>query len=201
MLDFQKAFDKVPHKLLIDKLRKVANIDPYIVNWIQDFLSGRSQKVAVRGVESDALPVTSGVPQGSVLGPTLFLLYINDLPDSVSCNVSLYADDTLMYATVNDKNDETQFQKNIDSLVRWSATNKMPFNKSKCEVIIFNQGTKPPPRYTISEHSLQCVDTTKYLGVILQSDLKFKKHISDIIGSTKTLGGIKYTLHGAPENA
>ena len=202
VLDFQKAFDKVPHKILMDKIRKIENIDPYIANWVQDFLSDRFQKVAVRGAESDVLPVTSGVPQGSVLGPTLFLLYINDLPDSVSCNVSLYADDTLIYAKIQTRADEIRFQNNIDSLVSWSTKNKMPFNRTKCEVIVFNQGATPLPQYSISDHLLQCVDTTKYLGVVLQSDLKFKKHISDIMGSAnRTLGCIKYTLHGAPEKA
>lgn len=186
----------------MDKIRKIENIDPYIANWVQDFLSDRFQKVAVRGAESDVLPVTSGVPQGSVLGPTLFLLYINDLPDSVSCNVSLYADDTLIYAKIQTRADEIRFQNNIDSLVSWSTKNKMPFNRTKCEVIVFNQGATPLPQYSISDHLLQCVDITKYLEVVLQSDLKFKKHISDIMGSAnRTLGCIKYTLHGAPEKA
>ena len=202
VLDFQKAFDKVPHKLLMNKIRQTENIDPYIANWIQDFLSGRFQKVAVKGAESNFLPVTSGVPQGSVLGPTLFLLYINDLPTSVTCNVSLYADDTLIYTKVKDKTDEIGFQKNIDSLVNWSTKNKMPFNKTKCEVIVFNQGIIPLPHYNISGQPLTCVDTTKYLGVTLQSDLKFRSHLSEIMGSAnKTLGCIKYTLHGAPEKA
>jgi len=103
ILDFKKACDKVPHLLLIEKIRQIKGSDPFIVNWIQSFLTDRSQKVVIKGTESSELGVTSGVPQGSVLGPTLFLTYINDLPKSVSCKVSLYADDTLLYAEANNK--------------------------------------------------------------------------------------------------
>jgi len=202
VLDFQKAFDKVPHRLLLNKLRQLDKLDPHITNWIQDFLTDRHQKVAVRGKESSLLAVTSGVPQGSVLGPTLFLLYINDLPEAVSCKVSLYADDTLIYAITQDDSDQTVFQNNIDALYNWSTKNKMPFNKTKCEVITFNQGKTPLPSYSIGGQALRCVDETKYLGVILQSDLKFKKHITQTMNiANRTLGCIKYTLHQAPEKA
>ena len=98
---------------------------------------------------STELPVTSGVPQGSVLGPTLFLVYINDLPKCVTCNVSLYADDTLLYATVNNSQDIESFQTNFDALCRWSTENMMPFNTTKCEVIVFINKKQQFPTYTI----------------------------------------------------
>ena len=202
VLDFQKAFDKVPHSLLLQKIRQIQGIDPHIINWIQDFLTDRSQRVMVKKSKSAELAVTSGVPQGSVLGPTLFLIYINDLPLSVTCHVSLYADDTLIYAVVDSKEEEACFQSNINALHDWSVQWKMPFNTTKCEVIVFNNRNKPLPNYTIGGNILKCVQETRYLGVTIQSDLKFNNHILTKTKSAyKVLGSIKYTLHEAPEKA
>jgi len=94
-MDFKKAFDKVPDLMLLQKLQEIPGINGYLLNWILDFLSDRQQSVVLRGASSHKCRVTSGVPQGSVLGPILFLCYINDLPDLLSSKVSLYADATL----------------------------------------------------------------------------------------------------------
>ena len=100
--DYRKAFDSVPHRPLIIKLRALG-LDDCIINWIKNYLADRTQVVAVDGVESDSLPVLSGVPQGSVLGPLLFLIYINDLPAAVegtsSC-LNLFADDVLLHDVI-----------------------------------------------------------------------------------------------------
>ena len=202
MPDFKKAFDKVPHNLLLHKLRNIKGVDSHITNWVQDFLTDRTQQVVIKKSKSSSLPVLSGVPQGSVLGPTLFLIYINDLPLSVSSNVSLYADDTLMYSIVSNAEEERKFQSDIDSLHEWSNKWKMPFNVSKCEVITFNNHNRPQPCYNLGGIPLKSVQQTKYLGVVIQSDLKFNGHISAKVASAyKILGCIKHLLHAAPQKA
>ena len=202
VLDFKKAFDKVPHYLLLQKIRQIQGIDPHLVNWIQDFLTNRNQRVVMKKSTSSQLTVTSGVPQGSVLGPTLFLIYIKDLPKSVTCNVSLYADDTLIYSVVQNSEDEKSFQSNINSLHDWSVRWKMPFNTTKCEVIVFSNKDGAPPTYTLGGVPLNIVQETTYLGVTMQSNLKFTKHITaKTKNANKVLGSIRYNLHDAPERA
>ena len=201
VMDFKKAFDKVPHFLLLQKLQGIPGINTYLLNWILDFLSDRQQSVVLRGVSSQGCRVTSGVPQGSVLGPTLFLCYINDLPDLLSCKVSLYADDTLLYQTVNNNKDAEVFQSDINAVYEWSLKWKMPFNEKKCQAINFGSRT-PTSHYKLGTSCLEWVKHTKYLGVIIQSDLKFDQHINDkCLKSRKLLGGIKHLMYDAPKEA
>lgn len=172
-----------------------------IVRWVHNFLSERSQRVVVAGHHSADLPVTSGVPQGSVLGPVLFLLYINDLPGSVTCNVSLFADDTLVYREVNNTQDQNLFQDDIDSLYAWANKWGMAFNPSKCYVMCFNDRLEPPA-YSLGKSTLACVDETTYLGVTLQSNLKFSSHVSKKVTKAKqVLGMLKRGLYDAPKPA
>lgn len=202
ILDFKKAFDKVPHALLLEKLRLIPDINPTLVNWIQDFLTNRSQQVVLRGEFSKPAPVTSGVPQGSVLGPTLFLLYINDLPVNLTCRVSLYADDTLIYQQINTDNDIEVFQENINAVEQWSRKWKMPFNTSKCHAMCFGENNLQQPNYMLDSSPIPWVENTKYLGVILQHNLNFDKHISlKTEKAGRILGAIKYTLQPAPEKS
>ena len=203
VLDFAKAFDKVPHKLLMQKLSNIPNMTNELLMWIHDFLLDRKQKVRIKGNLSSELSVTSGVPQGSVLGPTLFLAYINDLPNNINCKISLFADDTLIYQVVNNNQDHERFQKNITALQNWSQDWCMSFNIDKCSVLAFNStSTSPSAEYYLNDTSLEIVQETKYLGVILQSDLKFTKHIQVKVGKAKRqLGMIKRALFDAPEKA
>ena len=107
-------------------------------------------------------------------------MYINHLPDCIiNCNGSLYADDTLLYTLVNNDTDRLLFQADIDSLHEWCSTNKMPFNTAKCEAIAFNSRGSLPPSYKIGEHPLNYVDEIKYLGVVMQSNLKFNRYIAN----------------------
>ena len=121
LLDFSKAFDKVPHKRLLGKLHYYG-VRHQVLQWIGSFLHGRVQKVTLEGQCSQSSPVTSGVPQGTVLGPLLFLVYINDLPLMVSSHVRLFADDCVVYRVINNANDGLELQKDLDALQEWEKT-------------------------------------------------------------------------------
>jgi hypothetical protein len=134
-LDFAKAFDKVNHKPLLTKLHKFG-IRGDLLSWFENYLSGRYQRVTVLGETSGTLPVLSGVPQGSILGPLLFLVYVNDLPHSISgeSTVAMFADDTKCYRPVKDLPDCEGLQNDLNNLVNWCTIWKMDLNKSKCGV-------------------------------------------------------------------
>lgn len=118
LLDFSKAFDKVLHQRRIHKLNYYGIRDKNL-NWITDFLGNRQQQVLLNGITSSKLSVDSGVPQGTVLEPTLLLLFINDLPEHVNCNVRLFADDCLLYRNVNNQSDSELLQKDLTNLENW----------------------------------------------------------------------------------
>ena len=119
-MDFRKAFDTVPHQRLITKLKSY-NIKGPILNWIVSFLSERSQFVKINNSTSDNLKVTSGVPQGSVLGPTLFIYFINDLPNvNINSNIKIFADDTKAYNSIKDLEDVKKLQNVIDEMNLWT---------------------------------------------------------------------------------
>ena len=134
VLDFSKAFDVVPHQRLLHKLDHYG-IRGTILNWIQNFLTNRTQKVVVDGSSSESARVRSGVPQGTVLGPLLFLTYINDLPSTVSSQVRLFADDCLLYRPIKFRADQEQLQRDLSALQDWADQWGMCFNPSKCSVL------------------------------------------------------------------
>ncbi len=129
-MDFMKACDTVPHKRLIGKLKSYG-LSPKIINWIKSFLSDRKQRVIVKGECSKECRVTSGIPQGSVLGPILFVLYINDLPEIVNSPVYIFADDTKLYRQISNNNDKLKLQQDLDSLQIWSDTWLLKFLSRK----------------------------------------------------------------------
>ena len=131
LLDFSKAFDKVNHPKLLWKLHQYG-IRETALAWIRAFLGNRSQTVVLVGEESGSVPVTSGVPRGSVLGPILFLVYINDLPDELSSKVRLFADDTAVYLTIGGSENGKGLQNDLDRLSMWENRWDMEFNPSKC---------------------------------------------------------------------
>ena len=133
-LDFQKAFDKVPHKRLILKLNAVG-IQGNACTWIREWLTCRKQKVLIRGETSKWSEVTSGVPQGSVLGPLLFLIYINDLDSGILSRLVKFADDTKIGGVANTVAAAKVIQNDLDSIQNWADTWQMAFNREKCKVL------------------------------------------------------------------
>ena len=136
------------------------------LSWIKAFLNGRSQTVVLEGDCSEEVPVTSGVPQGSVLGPILFLVYINDLPDKVKSQVRLFADDTAAYLAITKLAKSNQLQDDLDTLQEWEIDWDMEFNPGKCQVIHVTRSRSPlPTSYILHGQTLEVVSSAKYLGV------------------------------------
>ena len=134
VLDFSKAFDVVPHQRIFHKLDHYG-IRGTTLNCIQNFLTNRTQKVVVDGSSSESARVRSAVPQGTVLGPLLFLTYINDLPSMVSSHVRLFADDCLLYRPIKCRADQEQLQRDLSALQDWADRWEMCFKPSKCSVL------------------------------------------------------------------
>ena len=175
---------RVDHILLLKKLRNFG-ITGKLLNWFNNYLSNRLQKVTVLGSTSQPLPVLSGVPQGSILGPLLFLVFVNDLPDSISrqSSVALFADDTKCYRPVTRVSDYEILQSDLHNLVQWCSNWKMDLNLSKCAVSHMSRNRQPIHYdYELLGHSIKVVDAQKDLGVVLSSDLKWNKHV-DITSS------------------
>ena len=177
--DFSKAFDKVSHEKLIYKLHGYG-IRDNTLTWIKAFLNGRSQTVVLEGDCSEEVPVTSGVPQGSVLGPILFLAYINDLPDKVKSQVRLFADDTAAYLAITKPAESQQLQDDLNILQDWEHEWDMEFNPSKCHVIRVTRSRSPlPTSNTLHGQTLEVVSCARYLGVDICKDLSWKSHASE----------------------
>jgi hypothetical protein len=177
VLDFSKAFDKVPHKRLMSKLNNYGVCGP-TYDWIRSFLMDRSQRVVVDGETSEWIHVESGVPQGTVLGPVLFLAYINDLPESVDSKVRLFADDCVMYRPITSTMDCELLQEDLSRLETWENKWLMSFNASKCSTITITRKLKKIDfEYAIHDTILERVKSATYLGVELSCDLTWSINI------------------------
>jgi ribonucleases P/MRP protein subunit RPP40 len=153
-----------------------------VVEWIQAFLTNRFQKVKFSNEFSDPLPVTSSVIQGSTLGPILFLIFINDLPNSIKSSIRLFADDAIIYRKVCSIYDCVLLQKDLLSLHLWAAINKMSIHVGKCGIITFGHpNNKILFDYKIGDIAVSRVNFIKYLGVIFSEDLTWRRHISFIV--------------------
>lgn len=194
--DFSKAFDRVPHHLLIQKLIKY-NFHKDCVSWIEDWLSKRTSVVNVNGKTSNRFNVCSGVPQGSVLGPLLFNIYINDMTQQIKHgDCRLYADDTLISTNVAGNID--RLQEDVDRLRNWANTWGMLFNAKKC---VHMELGKPEPthRLFLGGDLIPTASVIKYLGVYIDHTLKWNSHITKITAkASRSLGMIRRALQEAP---
>ena len=187
-LDFQKAFDTVPHKRLLKKLEVQASVGGRVLKWIEEYLVGRKQKVRVRQAVSGWRNVTSGVPQGSVLGPLLFLIYINDLPEGVDGFLNMFADDAKIVKKVSGVNSCRELQQDLDKLQEWSDTWLMKFNAEKCRVMKMGRSRRRPVfEYSLGGVQLSESQCEKDLGVCVTSDLSPESHINAIVRSVYAL--------------
>jgi len=192
-LDFQKAFDKVPHQRLLYKLRK-AGIKGTMLSWIESFLTGRRQRVKVNGVYSFWSWVLSSVPQGSVLGPLLFILFINDLPGLIRCLCMIFADDTKLTKKVDTLEEVDELQEDLNSLHEWTKEWQLKFNAKKCHVIHFGK-KNPHSLYHINGTLVTEVNQERDLGVVISDTLTAHQNVLACVKkANQTLGMIRRTF-------
>ncbi len=197
-LDFMKAFDSVPHERLLLKI-SAHGVQGKILGWLRDFLVGRGQKVVVNGESSRREAVLSGVPQGSVLGPVLFILFINDLPEVISATSKLFADDTKIYKRIGDIDNCIELQQDLKCLEDWAQKWNMRFHPGKCKVLRVGRD-HPSFDYTMSDNhgqsKLEEVLTEKDLGITIDNELTFQTHCSNMVSkASRNLAIIRRTFH------
>lgn len=189
-LDFKKAFDKVPHHRLLQKLQAHGVGGP-IATWIKNWLLNRQQRVVINGVNSDWSEVVSGVPQGSVLGPLLFVVYINDLESGLINEVLKFADDSKLFGAVSSPEDVDKIRQDLLKLSNWSDEWLMVFNEAKCKVMHLGHNN-PRALYSINGYSLEETSEERDLGIVVQNNLKVSAQCSKVVKTAnKILGMVK----------
>ena len=197
--DFSKAFDKVWHKGLLQKL-KAYGINGALLNWFTDYLFERKQKVLINQSSSACSVIQAGVPQGSVLGPLLFIIYINDIADNITSLCRLFADDTsFSYSSQDQVQVRSVIDHDLKKLDEWSRKWLMSFNADKTEIMIFSNCEIPDFNFELNGQNIPIKNCHKHLGVTFSNDAKWNMHIENILSSVKKhlniLRKLKYQLH------
>ena len=202
-LDFRKAFDTLNHEILLNKLTHYGVRDQ-AVDWFQSFLSHRVQYASVSGFDSEPSLVTHGIPQGSVLGPLLFIIFINDLHKSVKHSQILhFADDTnLPYSSKSIKKIIEHINHGLSLVVQWLRSNKISWNAEKTEILIFRSKRKQITKYLnfrISGHKINVSNKVKYLGIQMEQHLDWIVHVKNVIPKLdKAIGILSKIRHYVP---
>ena len=173
IMDFVKTFDKVPHKRLLCKL-KYYGISQQAINWITSFLSNRTQTVILENITSEKIPITSGVPRGTVLELIFFLIYINSLPQYIKhSQIRLFADDNI-YRPLHTLTNCPKLQTDLEAAILWERDWLMAFHPDKCNILRVTSKKKPEHDYNTHGHILETVYSAKYLylDITISSDLK-----------------------------
>ena len=181
LIDYRKAFDRVDHNILIDKMKNLG-LPTFLVDWYSDFLRDRKQRVKIGDTTSEWASVCAGVPQGTLTGPTSFLLHINDL--QTACAHVKYVDDTSLWESCNISGSDSKLQQAADQVNVWTSRNKMQLNtgKTKEMTIYFGRKKTSINRITINNQQIETVNTFKLLGVILNDKLTWDDHVHYIVG-------------------
>ena len=197
-LDYAKDFDTVPHQRLLRQVKSFG-ITGKVHQWITSFLSNRQQKVQANGKTSSWSPVISGIPQGSILGPILFTLFVNDLPEKISSIISMFADDTKIYLPLTSDNSIDELVSDLNYLQSWAEKMQMKFHPKKCKVMHIGKNN-PCRDYTMlnsdnTPHVLEVTQVEKDLGVYIDYQLKFSDHCQEKVNkANKVLGFIRHTF-------
>ena len=186
-LDFSKAFDKLDIQITLQKLHSMGIVG-LLFHWIQAFLTDRKQCVSVNGEKSAMVPVRSGVPQGSVIGPLMFLILLQDIDKETEfAHVSSFADDTRVLSAVRDAQDVINLQDDLNKIFEWAEINNATFNPEKFECLRYglNENLKQTTSYLSSSGTtIPSNETVRDLGITLSHDATFSQHIGNVVSST-----------------
>ena len=189
-LDFSKAFDKFDHRLLLQKLSKMG-IQGKVLSWISAFLSNRTQRVLVNGMKSRPVRVISGVPQGTVLGPLLFIIYINDISEIIkTCRIKIFADDSKLQHNIKTADDRKKLQTDLEAMIKWSKDNNMELNEGKFQLMHHGYNDTLKDDYTLPPGTIiTSSNTVRDLGIMINDKLSWRDHYYKMIKEAKKYAG------------
>jgi hypothetical protein len=183
-MDLEGAFDCVPHSKLLEKLAAL-KMNPFVYNWICEFLCNRKFLVNVNKTNCVEHRITRGVPQGAILSPFLFNLFIADISDDLKCGNLLYADDLKLFYRSDSVNHCQHLQNDLNTVNKWANDNDMKFSAPKCKLLRIGKAKACPFQYTLGNHTLELVEVYKDLGVIVDENLNFHRQSQQVILKAK----------------